>query len=494
MKLRGKPGFPAVLILPLVLDTHPAAAQKTGQPDPRLRLRGIELAVDIDYESERLAGTVALEVENLSANPEKEASLLLGRLMRFERIEAPDGSPIPFRQEIVTFADSPKKQVNRALVEMPVPIAAHGRERFRVAYSGYLVGYTETGSLYIKDHIDPEFTIVRADAYAFPVVAVVSDEKNKSILLADFSFDLRVTVPGDLTVADGGELVERTRKGQRTTWHYRSASPVPFLNVAIAKYDVAEKDGIKLYSFPKDREGAGRVMDSAQRAVGLFRSWFGPTTTPAHFAVIEIPSDCGSQASLAGGIIQTASTFEDPDALVELYHEISHFWNPPDIEPLSPRINEGLAMYLQYRAAQEIDRRGDIDAKMNARARRLIEAGATEPRLSTTPLSEFGKAGMTDWSYSVGQLLFDLLEKIAGPEKFREIVGGFYQQFKETGATTADFVSLARARGGPAVELLLQEWLISTRWLARLRSGETLSAMAKRYASVISVPALPGSS
>jgi hypothetical protein len=146
-------------------------------------------------------------------------------------------------------------------------------------------------------------------------------------------------------------------------------------------------------------------------------------------------------------------------------------------------MNEGLAMYLQYRAAQEIDGRADTDAKMEVRARSLIEAVATEPRLSTTPLAEFGKADMTDWSYSVGQLLFDLLEKTAGPEKFREIVGGFYQQFKETGATTADFVSFAGARGGPAVQLLLEEWLTSPRWLDRLRSGETLSAMAKRYKS-----------
>jgi hypothetical protein len=281
MRLQTKPGFLAALILPLLFDTHPAAAQKAGQPEPRLRLRAIELAVDIDYETERLTGTAALEVENLSENPNQEASLLLGRLMRFERIETPDGSQIPFRQEIVTFADSPKKQVNRALVEMPEPIAAHGRARLRVTYSGYLVGYTETGSLYVKDHIDPEFTIVRADAYAFPVVAVASEEKNRSIPLADFSFDLRVTVPSDLTVADGGELVDRTEKGRRTTWHYRSVSSVPFLNLAIAKYDVAEKDGIKLYSFPKDREGpaaswAPRNAPSASFDCGSGRPWRRP--------------------------------------------------------------------------------------------------------------------------------------------------------------------------------------------------------------------------
>jgi hypothetical protein len=483
MKVRVGRGLAAVAMLSLLPAVRPAAAHETAGHDPRLRLRGIELSVDIDYPKERLAGTALLEVENLSENPENEASLLLGRLLRFDRVETPGGSPLRFRQQIAAFADLPKMQVRQAVVELAEPIPPHGRAQLRVAYSGYLVGYAETGMLYVQDHIDPEFTIVRADAYAFPVVGLPSYEKIKSIPRVDFSFDLRATVPDGLTVANGGELVDRTEKDGRATWHYRSRSPSPFLNFTTAKYDVAEKDGIRLYSFPQDREGAARVLESARRAVGLFRSWFGPTAGPPRFAVIEIPSHFGSQASLAGGIIQTASTFRDPDGLIELYHEISHFWNPPDLEPLSPRINEGLAMYLQFCAAQEIDGRRDIDARMEARVHRLIEAAQKEPRLSTTPLADFGKAGMTDWSYGVGQLLFDQLERTAGPETFREIVGGFYQKYKASGATTADFAALAKARGGEPVARLLGEWLTSTRWLERLRSGESLDAMARRYAS-----------
>lgn len=480
MKLRVEPRFLAVLILLLPFSATLSAAQSAGQSDPRLWLSAMELAVDLDYEKERLAGTAVLEVENLSGEPEDHASLLIGRLMHFDRIESVDGSPISFRQEVVTFADSPKKQVNRALVELPAPLAAHRRAKFRVVYSGYLVGYTETGSLYIKDQIDPEFTILRTDAYAFPVVGVASDAKNRMIPLSDFSFDFRVTAPAAMTVANGAELVERMESGGRTTWHYRSES-APFLNITIARYDVAEKEGIRLYSFPKDREGADRVMDSAQRAIALFRGWFGPTLAPPRFAVIEIPRDCGSQASISGGIIQTASTFEDPGAMIELYHEISHFWNPPDREPRSPRINEGQAMYLQLRAAQEIDGRSDIDARLETRVRRLLEA--KEPRLSTVPMADYGKADMADWSYSVGQLMFALLEKTVGPEKFRNILGGFYQEFKKPGCSTADFTAFAIARGGAPVERLLADWLTSARWLERLRSGDTLSALAKGYAT-----------
>lgn len=480
---------PAVnTILPVLLSAllsfgDPAGgAQESAPHEPRLRLTAIDLATDVDYASERIDAIAVLEMENLSEAPESRVSLLLGRLLRFDRVETVDGSPVPFRQETVIFSDSPKKQVNRALVDLPAPIAPHGRAKVRVVYSGYLVGYTETGSLYIQDRIDPAFTIIRTDAYAFPVIGVASDAANRSIPLADFAFDLRVTVPEDLTVANGAELVEKLSRGRRTTWHYRSAA-APFLNVAIAKYDVTGKDGIRVYAFPADREGAARVLDRAQRAVALFRSWFGPTAAPPRFAVIEIPADFGSQASITGGIIQTAATFQDPDALIELYHEISHFWNPRDADSPSPRINEGLAMYLQLRAAQEIDGRTDLDARLNRRVQRLLEGGPKEPRLATTPMADYGKANMADWSYGLGQLMFGLLEKSVGAEKFREIVGGFYQKYRESGATTAEFVAFAKSRGGAPAERVLSDWLTSTRWLERLKAGESLDAMAKGYAS-----------
>ena len=71
--------------------------------------------------------------------------------------------------------------------------------------------------------------------------------------------------------------------------------------------------------------------------------------------MIEIPEGFGSQASATAGIILDASAFGDQAQLPQLYHELSHFWNPRDLDVPSPRWNEGLAMYLQYRLARELD-------------------------------------------------------------------------------------------------------------------------------------------
>ena len=458
-----------------------AAPVRPAAAAPAWRLTAIELGVDLDYPEERLSGTAGLEVENVSREPASAVSLLLGRLMRFDRISAAGGASVPFEQEVVTFSDSPKEQVTRALLQLPRPVAPGDRARVKVAYSGYLVGYTETGSLYVRDHIDPEFTILRTDAYAFPVVGTPSKQANRAIPMADFPFDLSVTAPKGLTVANGGELVGREEHGDRVTWRYRSVAPAPFLNVTIAPYETTEGDGIRLFSFPKDHDGAARVRQAARGALALYERWFGPTAAPPRFALIEIPRDWGSQASLTGGVIQTASTFEDAGALIELYHEISHFWNVPDREPQSPRWNEGLASYLQFRVADELEGRNDLEEILASRTQRLRERLAGDPKLTSVPFADYGKAGMTDESYPVGRLMFAVLEKTVGPEKFREIVGGFYQKYKVTGATTQELIAFAVQAGGAPVETLLSEWMTSTRWAERILAGQSLSEIAASY-------------
>lgn len=473
--------MPLLLPLSLLLQAGPA---DSAPGSSALRLRSIRLSVAIDYPNQKLTGTARLEVENGTDQPASEASFLLNRLQRFDSIRTAAGQALAFSQEIVVFSDSPKQQVNRAALRLPSPLAPGGRLWLEISYSGYLVGYTETGSLYIQDRIDPEFTILRADAYAFPVAGVPSWEANRSLPPTDFPFEVAVTVPNQLTVASGGELVGKSTSGASTTWSYRSASAAPFLNVAIAKYMLLEEEGIRVFAFPQDEAGGRNVLSASKRAIALFTRCFGPTARPPRFAVIEIPEGWGSQASLVGGIIQTADAFRDASELRQLYHEISHFWNPPDTDAPSPRWNEGLASYLERRAARDLDGWNQLDENAAARGERLLARAGETPKLATVPLAAYGKERMTDLSYSVGALLFYFLDRALGPAKFNEIVGGFYQKHKTTGAGSEEFVQEAKALGGPRATAVLRDWYETTRWYQRLSSGESIAQMAEAYAGI----------
>jgi hypothetical protein len=114
---------------------------------------------------------------------------------------------------------------------------------------------------------------------------------------------------------------------------------------------------------------------------------------------MEIPDGWGSQASLAGGIIQVAGAFRDSDRMQELYHELSHLWNAVDLDAPSPRWNEGLAMFLQGRLAREIDGWDGESAALDRTAARLLErCGSGEP-CGSVPLRHYGDEELTDYSY-----------------------------------------------------------------------------------------------
>jgi hypothetical protein len=442
-----------------------AAAAGLGWPGLRVDL--YELHLTPRFEDGSLAATAVLHVANHGPAPESEVPLLLNRLLRVTAVAGPGGHALEFGQEVVAFEDEPRLQVNMTRVRLPRPLAPGATAMVTVDYAGYLVGYTEAGTSYVRDRIDPAFTILREDAFAYPILGVPSVAARLRAGLSVFRYVARVTVPDSLVVANGGELVDRQAGDGVVTYTYRSIAPSWRIDIAIAPYRLLEADGTRVYHFPPDSVGAARVFRALMDVERLYASWFGPRHGPGGFAVIAIPDGWGSQADVTS-IIQTTAAFTDPAALSELYHEVSHFWNVRLLDEVSPRWEEGLATYLQYRVAEVRDGEAPVAERAMTVARRLQARLDRTPALRTVPLLDYGHHRMTDHSYTVGMLLFAALEERIGRDGVDRVVGSFYQRYHTTGATTDDLVRLAREVAGDAVDPVFDTWLYTTRWTDEL--------------------------
>ena len=423
-----------------------------------------ELDLKADLKEEELAATARITVRNASAQPAGELSLVLYRLMTVTGITNPAGAALPFSQHIVAFEDEPRRQANHIRIPLNPPLAPKAETTVSVAYKGFLAGYVETGSLYIRDRIDEEFTIIREDADPYPAVGVPSFRARRAAGLPEFSYLARITVPESHVVANGGELVNRTTVDGWATFVFRSRVPSWRMDFAIARYTLLEKEGIRIYYLPGDQAGAERVMQGAQSALRLFTDWFGPPREMRGVTVIEIPEGFGSQNDVVT-IIQTSAAFRDPERAGELYHEVSHFWNVEGLDRPHCRWEEGLASFLAELAREKLDGVKAIDARVARAKVRLKEQAAKDPRLARLPMKDYGREDIGDYSYGVGLLMFDRMYRIAGHETFCRIIGGFYQQYVAIGATTDQFAQYAIKLGGEPVKALLDEWLYSTRWL-----------------------------
>lgn len=441
-------------------------------------LRGVSLDVRVDYANGNVAGTETIRLRNKSTRPAAAIPLLLNRLMTVSRVTDGSGTTLALQQRFVLFVDDSLQQVNAIAVTLPHPLAPGDSIALRIEYGGHLVGYAETGSLYIRDHVDSAFTILRADAFAYPVLGVPSRAVNRATGYPDFAFDVWVAVPLGEVVATGGEQLASQGRDSLITWHYRNTRASPTLNIAIAPYRVRDRAGVRIFYFPQDSTGAAMVDQAIAGAVADFTAWFGPLGDTARITVIEIPEGWGSQASLAGGIIQTADAFRDRGELYQVYHELSHLWNVGDADRPSPRWNEGLAMFLQWRVAEQLDGWKGWDARWERMAQRIKDECAGRPKCATVPFIDYGKYEMTDLSYGVGMAMFYALYYRMGAERFDRAYGHFYQKYRRSGATSAELMAAFRAED-PTSDRIFQEWFTTTKWYARLAAGEALEQIVE---------------
>ncbi|MCU0726389.1 MAG: hypothetical protein MUE73_11455, partial [Planctomycetes bacterium] len=121
-----------------------------------------DLDVRIDLRGCALAGTARIRLRNDTTGPCPATSFLLNRLL------------VPVASEglhwsLVAMEDLPSQQVVQAVVEWPRPIVPGGEATAEIAFSGGLGDYASTGMSYIRDRIDAGFTVLRPDAFAWPV-------------------------------------------------------------------------------------------------------------------------------------------------------------------------------------------------------------------------------------------------------------------------------------------------------------------------------------
>jgi hypothetical protein len=462
-----------------VLLTTPVLCAQTPPPEA-VRAQHATLELSIDYAAQKLSGSMTYDLENWTTHPTDQVSFLVNRLMEVSQVRNGAGAPVAYTQDVVRARDDPRFQITQVVVKLGHPVAPGERTTLRLEYAGYLVGYTERGWLYVHDHIDSSFTIIRSDALAFPIVGGLVQAVNRTIPRVDFTYDASVRVPSKFLVATGGALTRVAHDDGTTTWRYRSMGASPFINISIAPFDTIVAGGVHLFYFPSDSEGARRVMHSAQNALDTLRHWYGPLHAPLNLTITEIPDGWGSQANLVGGIIQTASAFHDQRHMRELYHELTHLWNAKDTENPPTRWNEGLASFLEDLLSERLDGWTGRPATDAWVLNTLKTAIASDSAIRTVPFIDYGRHDMGGRSYTVGNAMFEVLYDLIGQEQFNKIIGGFYQKFVN-GGTTREFVDFARNTARSDLSTFFDDWMFTTRWTALVANTSSMRDLTEHY-------------
>lgn len=469
--------------VPLLILFAITARAADVQPPTALRTVSYHWSVTPDYGDERLTATARMTLTNPADSAVTEIPLTLYRLLRVTSVEDDLGAPVPFTQQVRTFTDWERMQVNTVTVTPPAPLGPGDSLSFAVAYEGPLLGYEETGMRYVRDHIDEAFTILRPDCGAYPEPGTNSWRANRAMGLQEFSYTLEATVPDTLIPANGGRLLERIEHGDGTvTWRYENILPAWRMDIAIAPYELRRFGPNRVYHFPDHAEGIDRLAAGMEACMALFEDKLGPRPTEHGIAVIEIPEGYGSQTDVTA-ILQTADAFSPDARLYPFYHELSHLWNVEMLDPLPSRMeSEGLAMFLQYWTEERLgDRRHALDKGMARLRESLAKSLRQRPEHAETAMADYGENGLTGLSYTKGALFFGLLYDVLGEDAFFAAIRSFYEQHPG-GATLRQFTDHLQQVTEVDLAPLLRDWVYEGRPSSELvLSDEPLKQWAGRY-------------
>ena len=169
-----------------------------------------------------------------------------------------------------------------------------------------------------------------------------------------------------------------------------------------------------------------------------------------------------------------------------MYHELSHLWNVTISEQggLSPRWEEGLASFCQYYVDEYLnpEKTGLLDKVVNGTIKRLKKNFDSNTEMYNIPMCEFGNTGKTFYSYNQGMVMFTVLFKWLGKEKFDLAVRSFYEKYYSTGATTKDFTDLwVKETKTKGLKEFFNDWIYTTNYTSFIKNENTLDEIIKHY-------------
>lgn len=473
-----------LLVLPVWGAAGASALEASPDQPPILRPVRYGLTITVDFANAVIDANCRLAVENPYDQAVDRFTFVLYRLLKVKTVKDVRGRPLSFTQEVEAYEDEPKFRANLVEVTLSEPLSPGQTASVDIDYTGTLLGYVDAGKTYVKDRIDKDFTFIRMDCLAYPEPGVASWKRNIAAGLPLFDYELAVSVPKGWLVANGGALVSKTKKEGHVTFRYRSIKPSWRMDAAIARYKVMAEAArsIRVYYFPPDKPGAKSVFQGLVESLDLFSRRLGRLEDFRGFAVIEVPLGFGSQADVTS-ILLTKDAFTDRGRLTDLYHEVSHLWSVPARDALPCRLeSEGVAMYLQFWAQEELDRKANAMKAGAARQRdRFLKVCREDPKAAATPIIDYGRADLTDLSYNKGMLFFYILDRLAGREKLLSALAECHRRFAVSGATTDEYMGCLKTALGPDIEPVIQDWVYGVRSSELLGSGLTLDQIAAGY-------------
>jgi len=439
-----------------------------------------KLRFAIDPKTHSLSAEADLGVRNTEARAITLVPVLLYRLMDVSAASDGAGNPLRFTQKVIKFPDEPTWQVNAVEVTLAKPLSPGQTTTVHLTYAGPLFGYPEVMQ-YVRDTISEQYSLIRAETMAYPIVAPPSIAGWRQSFKNKFDFEIETRVPAGFTaVCSGKDVGEAQTQEGTSTFRCIGDAGSAQISVAVAKFRVLDDQerNLRVYALDADAEAGARVMDDMRRALDFYRSYFGAMRPGGSLTLVEIPDGWGSYG-VPGHIFQSAAAFKDRSRASELYHEVGHIWNAraSDGVQRARYFDEAFASYFEALAVRQFEGPDAFRALMQSYRQTYLDRVARDARGRTIPIAGYGKEEIGVFSYTKGAWSLYVLHQLLGEDAFRRAISDFLAAYSDKPAGFDDFRHAVEKSSGRDVGLWFEQWITGTDASAMLIDGKSVEEM-----------------
>lgn len=283
------------------------------------------------------------------------------------------------------------------------------------------------------------------------------------------SYTFRVTVPEPFEVAANGILSETIDNGRTTTFMFEARDPMAsyLATVNIDEFDLETsqaENGIPIRNYYSTGlpEDVRKPFERQGEMLVYYSDIFGPYPFEVYGALV-MDTDFGAALetqtmSIFGMDMINTNQMESTQQVIA--HELAHQWFGDSVSLADWRdiwLNEGFATYAQGLWTEHTKGREALDEWIKdlyafVRANRENMSPPAEP-----PADELFNPSVYYW----GALSLHALRLEVGDEVFFEVLKTYYRKYKDSNATTADFIAVAEEVSGKELSAFFDSWLYS---------------------------------
>ncbi|MBI5643534.1 MAG: hypothetical protein HY954_08685 [Deltaproteobacteria bacterium] len=404
------------------------------------------LNIELDIEGRKVSGTDTIAIKDGI----KEVRLLIRRDSIIEKVEL-DAKPLDFKAEGLS-----NGKANEIIVR--VPESRESPRAIKVSFSGVFPDAgsarenIKRGVAYVDDGVvGPEGAFLPSSAYWYP-------QEDNGLPV----FEAVVSLPLDYSSVMEGDLAESKIFKDRRIETWKSSRPIDGLDLIAGKYIItkANHKGVDIYTFffSKDDGLSDIYTTKTKEYLDLYQGLIGPYPFKK-FAVVEnfLPTGYGMPSfTLLGSSVIRLPFIPD----TSLGHEIAHNWWGNSVF-MDNSLGNWVEALTTYTADYLYAKRKSPHEALDFRVKKLrgYKNFAGDSGIALKDFNDSTSPASRSVGYNKGMMVFNMLERAIGEEKFKKGLKEFYSDFAFKRASWADIEASFEKASGKDLGWFFGQWV-----------------------------------